>query len=149
MCIPSSFSLFSTVFLKTFSLELQSPIAQSARLENRSSRSLFLSLARPIFLSRIDDSHCDRIHSSLTDFHCFHKKLLVCGKAASGLERVEYWLKELQESVDRITVAATIYIVTERLLNGVKHDKIIFHFTEKNSCFNRHLCMMFNHLPHS
>ena len=29
-------------------------------------RSLFRSSARPIFFQRIDDSHCDRIHSSLT-----------------------------------------------------------------------------------
>ena len=34
------------------------------RLENR--RSLVRSTARPIFFPRIDDSHCDRIHSSLT-----------------------------------------------------------------------------------
>ena len=27
--------------------------------------------ARPIFFSGIDDSHCDRIHSSLTTVHCF------------------------------------------------------------------------------
>ena len=27
--------------------------------------------ARPIFFPRIDDSHCDRIHPSLTATHCF------------------------------------------------------------------------------
>ena len=27
--------------------------------------------ARPIFFPRIGDSHCDRIHSSLTAVHCF------------------------------------------------------------------------------
>ena len=27
--------------------------------------------ARPIFFTRIDDSHCDRIHSTLTAVHCF------------------------------------------------------------------------------
>ena len=28
-------------------------------------------LSWPIFFSKIDDSHCDRIHSSLTTVHCF------------------------------------------------------------------------------
>ena len=40
--------------------------------------------ARPIFFLRIDDSHCDRIHSSLTVVNCFDNGLI--GKAASGLE---------------------------------------------------------------
>ena len=30
--------------------------------------------ARPKFFSRIDDSLCDRIHSSLTAVHCFDSK---------------------------------------------------------------------------
>ena len=30
-----------------------------------------LSLARPIFSLRIDDSHCDKIHSSLSAVCCF------------------------------------------------------------------------------
>ena len=34
-------------------------------------RSLVRSPAQLIFFSRIDDSHCDRIHSSLTAVHCF------------------------------------------------------------------------------
>ena len=38
-------------------------------LENR--RSLVRSPAPPIFFPRIDDSHCDRIHSSLTVVRCF------------------------------------------------------------------------------
>ena len=34
-------------------------------------RSLVRSPARPILFPRIDDSHCDRIHSSLTAVRCF------------------------------------------------------------------------------
>ena len=49
---------------------------------------------RPIFFPRIDDSHRDNTHSSLTAVHCFDKSLR--GKAASGLEKycAEYWFKE-------------------------------------------------------
>ena len=43
---------------------MQDPI-----LENR--MSLVQSPARPIFLLRTYDSHCDRIHSSLAAVHCF------------------------------------------------------------------------------
>ena len=42
---------------------------QRARLENR--RSLVRPSIQPIFLSMIDDSHCDRIHTSLASVHCF------------------------------------------------------------------------------
>ena len=42
----------------------------------------FKSPTRPIFFPRIDDSHCDRIHFSLTADHW------LCGKAASGLEKI-------------------------------------------------------------
>ena len=48
------------------------PIAQFVvyRLENR--RLLVRSTACPIFYTRIDDSHCKTIHSSLTTVHCFN-----------------------------------------------------------------------------
>ena len=57
-----------------------SPIAQSeaVREEIKNRRSLVRSPALPIFFPRTDDSHCDRIHSSLTD-------VWLCGKAAGGL----------------------------------------------------------------
>ena len=35
----------------------------------RTGNRLFDSLARPIFFPMIDDSHCERIHSSATAFH--------------------------------------------------------------------------------
>ena len=45
-------------------------LAFSLRPENR--RSLVRPPARPIVLPRIDDSHCYRVHSSLTAVHCFY-----------------------------------------------------------------------------
>ena len=59
--------------------------------------------AQPIFFLRIYDSHCNMIHSSLTAVHCFDNGYL--GKqAVAWIEYcVEYWLKELQESMDRCT----------------------------------------------
>ena len=52
-----------------------------------------------IFCLRIDDSHCNRIHSSLTAVHCFDDSYL--GK--QPVARREYCaeLKEFQESIDR------------------------------------------------
>ena len=43
--------------------KLHSSVGNVAELENRS---LVRPPARPILLLRIDDSHCDRTHSSLT-----------------------------------------------------------------------------------
>ena len=55
---------------------------EHCRRENR--RSLVRSLAWPVFFLRIDDSHCDRIHSSLTAVRCFENRYL--GK--------QQWLKK-------------------------------------------------------
>ena len=68
-----------------------------------------------MFFLRIDDGHCDRIHSSLTVVHCLNKWL--CGKAARGLERILYkvLVKGLQESMDRCTCRYISHI-TEILL---------------------------------
>ena len=49
--------------------------------------------ARPIFFPRIDDSHCDKINSSLAAVHCFENshvgKQLVAWKEYCD----EYWSK--------------------------------------------------------
>ena len=54
--------------------------------ENR--RSLVRSPARPIFFPRIDDSHCDWIQ--FFSHRCPLFRQWLCGKAASGLERMLY-----------------------------------------------------------
>ena len=66
-------------------------------------RLLVRSAARPLFFPRIDYSHCDRIHSSLTAVHCFTNGYV--GKQPVDWKEycAEYWLKELQESMDRCT----------------------------------------------
>ena len=51
---------------------------QDLRLGGR----LFELRAQPIFFPGIDDSHCDRIHSSLTAVHCFDYSV---GKVVSDL----------------------------------------------------------------
>ena len=58
---------------------------------------------RPIFFPRIDDGHCDRIHSFLTAVHCFDNGY--AGKQPVALEEyfAEYWLQEFQEGTDRCT----------------------------------------------
>ena len=57
----------------------------------------------PIFFPGNDDSHCDKIHSSLTAVHCFDYGSV--GKQPLSLEEyyAGYWFNELQESMDRCT----------------------------------------------
>ena len=66
------------------------------RLENR--RSLVRFLARSIFFSWIDDSHCDRSHSSLTAVCCFNNGYV--GKQPVAWKEccVEFWLKKKKNS---------------------------------------------------
>ena len=66
-------------------------------------RSLVQSSAWPIFFQRIDDSHFDRIHSSLTAVHCFHNGYVGKQPVAWKEYCAEYWLKDCQESMDRCT----------------------------------------------
>ena len=54
-------------------------------------------------LSRIDDGHCDRIHSSLTAVRCFDNSFVGKQPVAWKEYCAKYWLKELQESMDRCT----------------------------------------------
>ena len=106
--------------LQILFLETPSPIAQSVHtgLENRTS--LVRSMALPTFFPRIDDSHCNRIHSFLTAVHCFEN-----GKQPMAWQEycVECWLKELQESMDRHTGHCDI---TEMLLKMVLFNVICF-----------------------
>ena len=91
------------------------PIAQSVAYRTWKQGLQVRSPARPIpySFSRIDDSHWDRTHSSLTAVHCFDNGYV--GKQPLGWKEycVEYWLKELQESMDRCTARRDI---TEILL---------------------------------
>ena len=66
-------------------------------------RSLVRFPARPIFFPRIDDSHCDRIHSSLTAVCCFYNGYKGKQPVAWIEHCAEYWLEELRESMDRFT----------------------------------------------
>ena len=74
-----------------------------------------------ILFRRIDDSHCDRIYSSLTAVRCFDNGFV--GKQPVTWKEycAEYWLQELQESMNRNTGRRDII---EILLNGVKHHTI-------------------------
>ena len=70
---------------------------------------------------RIDDSHCDRIQTSLTTVRCFNNGEL--GKQPVALKEYcgEYWLKELQESMDRCTGCSNITeILLKMALNTIQ-----------------------------
>ena len=64
---------------------------------------LVRSAARPIFFSGIDDSHYDRIHSSLTAVNCFNNSFVGKQPVAWKEYCLEDWLKELKESMGRCT----------------------------------------------
>ena len=67
-CVPSSYMMKKITFQCI------------VELENR--RSMVRSMTWPIFFLRIDDNHCQRIHSYLTTVHCFDYSYV--GKASSG-----------------------------------------------------------------
>ena len=66
---------------------------------------LVRSPALPSFFPRIDDGHCDRVHSSLTTVRCFDNRYV--GKQPVAWKeycaRYTYWLKEVQNSNDICT----------------------------------------------
>jgi hypothetical protein len=53
--------------------------------------------------ANIDDRHCDRIHSSLTVVCCLDSGYVGKQPVARKEYCVGYWLKDLQESMDRCT----------------------------------------------
>ena len=59
---------------------------------------------------RIDDSHCDRIHSSLTVVRCFDNSYVGKQPVAWKEYCAEYWLKELQKSMDMCTGCHDIHV---------------------------------------
>ena len=70
---------------------------------------------------RIDDSHCNRIHSSLTAIDCLDNGYV--GKQQVTLTDycAEYWLNELQGSMDRWTDRREISeILLETALNTIQ-----------------------------
>ena len=110
------------------------PIAQSVALQTENRRSLVRSPARPIFFPRIDDSHCDRIHSFLIAVRCFDDGYVGKQPVAWKEYCAEYFLKEIQESMDRCTgrrnitetllktALNTIQSINQSILRGVKTD---------------------------
>ena len=64
----------------------------------------------------INDSHCDRIHSSHTAVRCFDNGYVGKQPVAWKEYCAEYWLKEHQESTDRCTGR---HDITEILLKTV------------------------------
>ena len=84
------------------SLVCKNPLFLAIRVEPYS-WSLVRSSARPIFFPRIDESHRDWIHSSLTAVYYFDSGYV--GKQPMALKEycAEYWLKELQVSMGRCT----------------------------------------------
>ena len=89
----------------------------STGLENR--RSPVPSRASPIFFPRIDDNHCNRIHSSLTAVRFFDNGYV--GKQPVGWNEnfAEYWLREFQENIDRYTGDIT-EVLLKTALNTVQ-----------------------------
>ena len=94
-------------------------------------QSLVRSPAQPILFPRIDDNHCDRIHSSFTTVHCFDNGHVGKHPVAWKEYCAEYWLKELQER------CTGLRDITEILLkmasNTIQSIKIIFSLPQTSS----------------
>ena len=68
-----------------------------------------------------DDSHCNRIHFSLTTVHCFNNAYVAKQPVAWKEYCAEYWLKELLESMDRCTGCSDITeILMKKVLNTIQ-----------------------------
>ena len=79
------------------------------------------SILSSIFFFRIDDSHCDRIHFSLTAVHGFENGYVGKQPVAWKEYFAEYSLKELQERMDRCTGCSDITeILLKMTLNTIQ-----------------------------
>ena len=72
------------------------------------------SSAWQIFFQRIDEGHGVGTWSSLTTVHCFDDGYIGKLSVAWIVYCAEYWVKELQERMDRYTGCSSI---TEKMLN--------------------------------
>ena len=84
------------------SISSPSPIAPSIDLRT-GGRWFDPRLGQSWFFQRIDDSHCDKIYSSLTAIHCLDNGYLGKQPVAWKEYCAEYWFKELQKNMDRCT----------------------------------------------
>ena len=74
----------------------------------------------------IYDSHCDRIHSSLTAVHSFDNGYLGKQTVARKENCAEYWLKELQETMDRCAGRRNITeVLLKTALKTIQSTKFI------------------------
>ena len=72
----------------------------------------FDSSARQILFPRIDDSHYDRMHSSLTAAHCFDDDYVGMQPVAWKEYCAEYRSKEFQKGMGRCTSPCDIIEIT-------------------------------------
>ena len=94
------------------------------------------------YLKAIDDGHCDRIHSSLTTVRCFEKGYQEKQPMAWKEYCAEYWLKELQESMDRCTgwrniteILLKISLNIIQSINPQNHQSsILMHLYSRYTC---------------
>ena len=131
LLFPKEISISSHIYFVICKCFKSNPLAQSvALLTWEQEVAGYRSPAWPIFFPRIDDSYCERIHSSLTSVSCsdigYVGKQPVAWKEYCG----ENWLKELQESMDRCTGCRNI---TEILLKMVLN--IIQSINQSSKCF--------------
>ena len=84
-----------------------------------------LMTSMPVFFPRIDDSHCDSNDSSLTGVRCFDNGYVGKQPMASKEYFGEFWLKELQESMNRCTGHRNITeILLKTVLNTIQSIKL-------------------------
>ena len=84
--------------------------------------SLVWSQAWPVFLQRIDDSHYDRIHYSLSIVYCFDNGYVGKQPVAWKEYCTENWIKELKEIMDRCTGCCNVTEILLKMVLNTNHS---------------------------
>ena len=97
-------------------------------------------------------SHCDRIHSSLTAVHCCDNGYVGKQPVAWKEYCADYWLKELQENMDKCTGRRDISEILLKTALNSKISSICLLFTLEPSILGskKKVCILFSanfHFP--
>ena len=90
-------TIFCAIRFEHISANPLSPVVRSVAYRTWESEVVGSIPGSDIFFPRIDDSHCDMVHSSPTAIHFFVNDYIGKQPVARKEYCAEYWLKELQE----------------------------------------------------
>ena len=134
--LAASIFPFPELFNEGFCLDVIAAPHSSLGIELENSMGLDRSPARPIFFPRIDDTHCNRIHASLTAIHDEKNSR----QAWIGALATAILLKYCSNGIKNQTINRSIIdVVTTRIkiiFNGLKtiYCFVFYSFSYINAC---------------